>query len=272
MLANLNIPLFEFAMRAQRAYSETGWRRHHGRRFKMYVTTPKNAIYEPSERRISTILLRDLDVTNPSSWQALSLFCYNRRASLLSVLLAEAGFLSIRDMVMFQALCVAPLLPSTVWKHVRACAELDFLSVFTGMPYDLIQPTLDRLENVGVIGPQPPLSHKRINKGITIRPVAIYNAVADRLDEDEMDPRWITETAMLAAMHSKEFGSKDFKAFQASIGVNANDDIQEQSAGEVSRPNGSAAKGSRSQTKRRAKRLRASAVRSHDEPDRLDVG
>ncbi|NBW18737.1 MAG: hypothetical protein EBR82_63265, partial [Caulobacteraceae bacterium] len=213
MIANRRTRLFDFAMSAQRQWTP-GPRTHNPAFRRVHIAPIPDRFYAPPNKVRRNIHIYDLgECDDRRVWQAVSLFCYHERASLMPVLLAEAGYLSIRDLVLFQALCIAPLLPTTVWLHVRACAERDFLSEITGMSIDMVEDTLVRLADVGVIGPLPPPSAraKVINQGIKIRPLSIYNAVLEAIPEDEMAPVWLSETALLLATHSKEIASLDFK-------------------------------------------------------------
>lgn len=224
--ANLHRSLYDFAVETQLSnptYTGKRIRRHVARHRQIYLREPFAKLYTLRPSYHAKIYLHHLDAMNPASWNALALFCLHGKASLLSILLAEAGFLSMVDMVLFQALCTAPLLPSTCWGHRRVCADMEFLHYYTGLRDGVITESLHHMVDVGVLGEKAVTSKKTINKGITIRPLQIILAAFSTLSDDDMDVRWAGETALLLNMHGKELHSMDFKLYLSSLGMSIND-------------------------------------------------
>lgn len=222
--------LYSFAVRTQREHIPQNPdkypfpipRIHTARRETAWVRPDGMPPFIPSTSVRGIVRLKHLHVHDPASWNALALFCLPRKASLLSILLAEAGFLTIAEMVLFQALCVAPLIPGTCWHHVRPLTEVDFLEAFTGLPADDIRAGLEQLQRVGVIAGLPSGRRSTINEGVTLRPIRITGAAAV-VRPDELDLRWALETCLLLQCHNREIAPLDFKMYLHSIGLTEHD-------------------------------------------------
>lgn len=154
---------------------------------------------------------------NTASCYAMSLFVNPSQASLLSVLLNEYGYLDLREMVVFQALCAAPLAHMTVWRHIRATAGPEFLQRITNLPGDVIEDALQSLNRLGVVRVEESHHYQRkrlgglANRGITIRPLRLYHALMLECPEARSGWDACKETMLLLRKHDKEIRIDNFK-------------------------------------------------------------